>query len=129
MDGRCGIALAKLLLSRPGLLLLDEPTNHLDLEARNWLEEFLAEYPHAMILVSHDRFFLDTVVTRIAEVGLKTLTTYTGTYSEYLTEREERLERLRGAQATAGRGTWPVSERSWTGFATRPRRRRKCRVA
>ena len=89
------IALAKLLLSRPGLLLLDEPTNHLDLEARNWLEEFLAEYPHAIILVSHDRFFLDAVVTRIAEVGLKTLTTYTGTYSEYLTERERRLERLR----------------------------------
>ena len=89
------IALARLLLSRPGLLLLDEPTNHLDLEARNWLEEFLAEYPHAIIIVSHDRFFLDTVVTRIAEVGLKTLTTYTGTYSEYLTERKERLERLR----------------------------------
>ena len=53
------IALAKLLLGRPGLLLLDEPTNHLDLDARNWLEEFLSDYPHAVILVSHDRFFLD----------------------------------------------------------------------
>jgi ATP-binding cassette subfamily F protein 3 len=89
------IALAKLLLSRPGLLLLDEPTNHLDLEARNWLEEYLAGYPHAVILVSHDRFFLDAVVTRITDVSLRTLTDYTGTYSEYLTERDARMERLR----------------------------------
>ena len=63
------IALAKLLLGRPGLLLLDEPTNHLDLDARNWLEEYLSGYPHAVILVSHDRFFLDAVVTRITEIG------------------------------------------------------------
>jgi ATP-binding cassette subfamily F protein 3 len=89
------IALAKLLLGRPGLLLLDEPTNHLDLEARNWLEEYLAEYPHAVILVSHDRFFLDAVVTRITEIGLRTLTDYTGNYSDYLREREARMEQLR----------------------------------
>ena len=89
------IALAKLLLGRPGLLLLDEPTNHLDLEARNWLEEYLAEYPHAVILVSHDRFFLDTVVTRITEIGLRTLTDYVGTYTDYLREREARMEQLR----------------------------------
>ncbi len=89
------IALAKLLLGRPGLLLLDEPTNHLDLEARNWLEEYLAEYPHAVILVSHDRFFLDAVVTRIAEIGLRTLTDYTGNYTDYLREREARMEQLR----------------------------------
>ncbi len=89
------IALAKLLLGRPGLLLLDEPTNHLDLEARNWLEEYLAEYPHAVILVSHDRFFLDAVVTRITEIGLRTLTDYTGNYSDYLREREARMELLR----------------------------------
>src|SRR5688572_17051205 len=63
------IALARLLLVRPGLLLLDEPTNHLDLDARNWLEEYLAAYPHAVILVSHDRFFLDSVVTRITDIG------------------------------------------------------------
>ena len=62
------IALAKLLLGQPNLLLLDEPTNHLDLEARNWLEDYLNEYPHAVILVSHDRFFLDAVVTRIADL-------------------------------------------------------------
>jgi ATP-binding cassette subfamily F protein 3 len=89
------IALAKLLLGRPGLLLLDEPTNHLDLEARNWLEEYLADYPHAVILVSHDRFFLDAVVTRITDIGLRTLTDYPGNYSSYLHEREERMERLR----------------------------------
>ena len=89
------IALAKLLLGRPGLLLLDEPTNHLDLEARNWLEEYLVSYPHAVILVSHDRFFLDAVVTRITEIGLRTLTDYVGNYSAYLTERDARMERLR----------------------------------
>jgi ATP-binding cassette, subfamily F, member 3 len=89
------IALAKLLLTRPGLLLLDEPTNHLDLEARNWLEEYLADYPHAVILVSHDRFFLDRVVTRITEIGLRKLTDYAGNYSDYLVEREARMERLR----------------------------------
>ena len=89
------IALAKLLLGRPGLLLLDEPTNHLDLDARNWLEEYLSDYPHAVILVSHDRFFLDAVVTRITEIGLRRLTDYTGNYSDYLREREARMERLR----------------------------------
>ena len=89
------IALAKLLLGRPGLLLLDEPTNHLDLEARNWLEEYLSGYPHAVILVSHDRFFLDAVVTRITEIGLRTLTDYVGNYSGYLKERDARMERLR----------------------------------
>jgi ATP-binding cassette, subfamily F, member 3 len=89
------IALAKLLLTRPGLLLLDEPTNHLDLDARNWLEEYLSAYPHAVILVSHDRFFLDAVVTRITDIGLRTLTDYPGNYTSYLREREARMERLR----------------------------------
>jgi ATP-binding cassette subfamily F protein 3 len=89
------IALAKLLLGRPGLLLLDEPTNHLDLEARNWLEEYLSGYPHAVILVSHDRFFLDSVVTRITEIGLRRLTDYVGNYTGYLKERDARMERLR----------------------------------
>ncbi|HEY3886596.1 MAG TPA: ATP-binding cassette domain-containing protein [Vicinamibacterales bacterium] len=89
------IALARLLLGRPGLLLLDEPTNHLDLDARNWLEEYLADYPHAVILVSHDRYFLDAVVTRITDIGMRTLTDYTGNYSAYVTERDARMERLR----------------------------------
>src|SRR3989454_4019224 len=92
------IALAKLLLGQPNLLLLDEPTNHLDLEARNWLEEYLNAYPHAVLLVSHDRFFLDAVVTRIADLTLRTLTDYIGNYSDYLVEHEARIEALRKAK-------------------------------
>ncbi len=92
------IALAKLLLGRPTLLLLDEPTNHLDLDARNWLEEYLSTYPFAVILVSHDRFFLDAVVTRIAEISLRTITDYVGTYSHFLVERDARLEQMRKAK-------------------------------
>jgi len=92
------IALAKLLLGRPTLLLLDEPTNHLDLDARNWLEDYLGAYPHAVILVSHDRYFLDAVVTRIADLSLRAITDYPGTYSTYIAERDARLERLREAK-------------------------------
>jgi ATP-binding cassette subfamily F protein 3 len=92
------IALAKLLLGRPNLLLLDEPTNHLDLEARNWLEEYLATYPYAVILVSHDRYFLDAVVTRITDLNLRKLTDYVGNYSKYVELRDAMLERLRQAK-------------------------------
>ncbi len=92
------LALAKLLLGRPTLLLLDEPTNHLDLEARNWLEDYLAGYPHAVILVSHDRFFLDAVVTRITDLNLRTLTDYPGGYTHYINERDARMEALRKAK-------------------------------
>ena len=92
------IALAKLLLGRPTLLLLDEPTNHLDLDARNWLEDYLVGYPHAVILVSHDRYFLDAVVTRISDLSLRTITDYPGNYSTYITERDARLDRLREAK-------------------------------
>jgi ATP-binding cassette subfamily F protein 3 len=92
------IALAKLLLGRPNLLLLDEPTNHLDLEARNWLEEYLAGYPYAVILVSHDRYFLDSVVTRITDLNLRTLTDYVGNYTKYVAQRDAMLERLRQAK-------------------------------
>jgi ATP-binding cassette subfamily F protein 3 len=92
------IALAKLLLGRPNLLLLDEPTNHLDLEARNWLEEYLHSYPYAVILVSHDRYFLDAVVTRITDVHLRKLTDYVGNYSKYVEQRDAMLEQLRQAK-------------------------------
>ena len=91
------IALAKLLLARPNLLLMDEPTNHLDLPARNWLEEYLQAYPGSVVLVSHDRFFLDATVKRVTEVGLRTLTDYHGNYSHYVVEHEARMERLREA--------------------------------
>lgn len=85
------VALAKLLLQQPHLLLLDEPTNHLDLEARNWLEAFLASYPHTVILVAHDRFFLDACCTQVTEISRGKLTEYSCNYSQYLAEREERL--------------------------------------
>ncbi len=91
------IALAKVLLARPNLLLMDEPTNHLDLPARNWLEEYLDDYPGSVVLVSHDRYFLDATVKRITEVGLKTLTDYHGNYSKYVVEHAARMERLREA--------------------------------
>jgi ATP-binding cassette subfamily F protein 3 len=91
------IALAKLLLARPNLLLMDEPTNHLDLPARNWLEEYLRDYPGSVVLVSHDRYFLDATIRRITEVGLKTLTDYHGNYSHYVVEHTARMERLREA--------------------------------
>jgi ATP-binding cassette subfamily F protein 3 len=85
------IALARLLLKKPNVLLLDEPTNHLDIEARNWLEEYLKRYPFSVMLVSHDRFFLDQVCHRIVEVWNHTLTNYHTTYSDYLIRREERV--------------------------------------
>jgi ATP-binding cassette subfamily F protein 3 len=89
------IALARLLLQRPNLLLLDEPTNHLDLEARNWLEDYLQSYPEALILVSHDRYFLDASVHRILEIRNRNVHFYKGNYAEFLRQREERLTQLR----------------------------------
>jgi ATP-binding cassette subfamily F protein 3 len=91
------IALAKLLLARPNLLLMDEPTNHLDLPARNWLEEYLSDYPGSVVLVSHDRYFLDATIKRITEVGLRTLTDYHGNYSKYVVEHTAAMDRLREA--------------------------------
>ena len=92
------IALARLLLQKPDVLLLDEPTNHLDIEARNWLEEYLCNYSGSVILVSHDRFFMDSVCSRIAEVWNHTLSDYHCSYSNYLTQREERVSALREAK-------------------------------
>jgi ATP-binding cassette subfamily F protein 3 len=93
------IALAKLLLSQPSLLLLDEPTNHLDLEARNWLEDYLAAYPHAVVLVSHDRYFLDRVVTRITVIDRRRLVDYPGNYSGFLAAHAREMEELRARAA------------------------------
>jgi ATP-binding cassette subfamily F protein 3 len=92
------IALAKLLLQTPTLLLLDEPTNHLDLPARDWLEDYLLAYPYAVVMVSHDRFFLDKVVTRIVEIWNGDLTEYPGNYSKYIRARDERVAALKAAK-------------------------------
>ena len=94
------IALAKLLLRRPNVLLLDEPINHLDLEARNWLETFLVEYPFTVILVAHDRYFLDVTVTRITELSGGKLTDYQPPYGQYLEAREERYAQAAAAYRT-----------------------------
>ncbi|MBZ5704283.1 MAG: ABC-F family ATP-binding cassette domain-containing protein [Acidobacteriia bacterium] len=91
------IALAKLLLQQPNLLLLDEPTNHLDLEARNWLEEYLSNYPHAFVLISHDRYFLDVTVNKIVEIWNKRMHLYSGNYDKYLAQKTQRLEQLEAA--------------------------------
>ncbi len=91
------IALVKLLLQRPNLLLLDEPTNHLDLEARNWLEEYLQGYPHAYVLISHDRYFLDVTVNRIAEIWNHHVYFYSGNYDKFLAQKQQRREQLEAA--------------------------------
>jgi ATP-binding cassette subfamily F protein 3 len=93
------IALAKLLLEKPNLLLLDEPTNHLDLEARNWLEEYLTSYPHAFVLISHDRYFLDITVSKTVEIWNKKVFFYSGNYEKYLTQKAERKSQLEAAFA------------------------------
>jgi len=91
------IALAKLLLQKPNLLLLDEPTNHLDLESRNWLEQYLADYPHAFVLISHDRYFLDVTVNRILEIWNRKIWPYRGNYEKYLADKNQRREQLEAA--------------------------------
>ncbi len=91
------LALAKLLLQKPTLLLLDEPTNHLDLEARNWLEEYLHDYPHSFVLISHDRYFLDVTVNKIAEIWNRRFWFYTGNYDKFLTQKTQRNEQLHAA--------------------------------
>ncbi len=91
------IALAKLLLEKPNLLLLDEPTNHLDLEARNWLEQYLADYPFAFVLISHDRYFLDVTVDKTVEIWNKGIHFYSGNYEKYIQQKTERREQLEAA--------------------------------
>ena len=97
------IALSKLLLRHPDLLLLDEPTNHLDLESVKWLEQFLAGYDGAVLLVSHDRAFMDACVSHVAAVENRRLATYTGNYSSYLKQREDNLEQMRAKRAAQER--------------------------
>ncbi len=91
------IALAKLLLMQPNLLLLDEPTNHLDIEARDWLEAYLNDYPHSYILISHDRYFLDVTVKKVVELWNKRVHFFSGNYSKYEVLKVERRTQLEAA--------------------------------
>ena len=97
------IALAKLLIRNPEVLLLDEPTNHLDLESVKWLEGFLRGYAGTVIVVSHDRAFMDNMVDRVAALENRRITTYTGNYSSYLKQREDNLEQMRAKRAAQER--------------------------
>ena len=93
------IALAKLLLQNPSLIILDEPTNHLDIVSQHWVEQYLKHYQGALIVISHDRAFLDEVTNRTLELKLGGLTSYKGNYSYYQSESDKRLETLRKAHA------------------------------
>mgnify|MGYP001244489918 CR=1 FL=1 len=97
------IALAKILLQSPDLLLLDEPTNHLDLVSLIWLEEFLINYPGAMVIVSHDRVFLNHLIDRIAEIEAQKIGFYYGDYDHYLEEKEARIQILEATYKTQQR--------------------------
>ncbi len=96
---RMRIALAKLLLSEPDYLFLDEPTNHLDLESVEWLEAYLKNYDGALVMISHDRYFLDNLVKRVLEIEFGKLTEYSGNYSAYEEEKAKREEILRAQYA------------------------------
>ena len=87
------LALARLLLEKPDLLILDEPTNHLDIETLSWLENYLQNYRGALLMVSHDRYFLDKIVQEVYEISRRKMSHYKGNYSRYLDQKAERLER------------------------------------
>lgn len=87
------LATARLLLLEPDLLILDEPTNHLDFKTLNWLEDYLSSYKGALLVVSHDRYFLNRLVDHIWELERTVLTTYRGNYSSYVVQKKERVER------------------------------------
>ncbi len=97
------IALSKLLLRHPDLLLLDEPTNHLDLESVQWLEHFISSYDGAVLIVSHDRSFMDACVSHVASIENRKIQTYVGNYDSYLKQREDNLEQMRAKRAAQER--------------------------
>ena len=121
------IALAKLLLEKPNMLLLDEPTNHLDLEARNWLEQYLADYPFAFVLISHDRYFLDVTVNKIVEIWNRGVHFYSGNYEKYLAQKSERLAQLQAAYRNQKERIEQL-EAFINRFRARPPRPSRCRA-
>ena len=86
------IAFIKLILSKPDILILDEPTNHLDIKAINWLEDYIQNYKKAVLIVSHDRAFLDNTINIVYEIEYKKFTKYVGNYSKFLKTKEDKYE-------------------------------------
>ena len=86
------VALGRLLLSKPDIILLDEPTNHLDMDSISWLETYLLNYPGAVLIVSHDRYFLDRIVTKVIDIDNGKVSSFTGNYSAY-SEKKAQLRR------------------------------------
>lgn len=115
------LALARLLLSGPDILFLDEPTNHLDVEAIEWLESFLKGFGGALLLVSHDRYFLDRVVTQIVDLDEGTLTLYRGNYSQFLQQKQARIKRAEEVYAQEQREVERLMEfyEKWRSTPTR----------
>ena len=113
------LRLAKLLLEKPDVLILDEPTNHLDFATMEWLENYLKSYSGAVLVVSHDRYFLDNVCTKIWEVSFQTMTTYKGNFSAYLPRRKPPMPCARSS--TMQMWHWPKSCRTtWTATLCAP---------
>ena len=122
------VAMARVLLGKPDVLLMDEPTNHLDIESIIWLEQFLKSLPGALLMTSHDREFMNRVVTKIAEIDGGEVTVYSGNYDFY--------ERERGIREAIAKRRMPGSRRCWrrnsvssSALPRMPRRRRRCRAA
>lgn len=87
------VGLAQVLIQVPDLLILDEPTNHLDFDSIEWLEQYLANYKGALLVVTHDRYFLDQIATEIMELSFGSLYSYTGNYQDFVRQKAERVER------------------------------------
>jgi ABC transport system ATP-binding/permease protein len=121
------VALARVLVQEPELLLLDEPTNHLDADTTLWLEETLAAYGGAVLLITHDRYFLDRVVTRMIEVNRASLVGFAGGFTEYLEAKAERQERL--SEAESKRAKLIEQELAWVKRSPAARRgKQKARI-